>query len=108
MLFVAFFFFSSNDNTEEHLFLVNEKQTLKCHLDIFSVKCTEYVKVYQTLKKNITLSSATYEKVSTGPLSFFLHMNHRQQIRLNICITILICTIIYEGSQNTCHPQKIF
>lgn len=37
---------------------------------------------------------------------FSLHMNHRHQIKLNICIAILICTIIYEGSQNTCNPQK--
>lgn len=39
---------------------------------------------------------------------FFLHMNHRQKKSFNLCVTISICTTIYEGSQNTCNPQKIF
>lgn len=98
---------STNDNTDECLFLVNKKQTLTCRLDV-PVKCPECVKVYRILPKHITLSSATYEKVSTDLLFFLLHMNHRQKISFNICIAILICTPIYEGSQNTCNPQKIF
>lgn len=39
---------------------------------------------------------------------YFLHMNHRQKISVNICVTILIFMAVYEGSQNTCNPQKIF
>lgn len=66
--------------------------------------------MYCTLQKHITLSSATYEKVSTGLLLFsiFYIWIIGKKISFNICVTILIFTAIYEGSQNTCDTQKIF